>query len=334
MSLSDAEHKEANEANGDDGFKAIDVGSLESFNEEVSQKPSESEPDYDRFKLLFDPAELEKEDVNFDALYEFSKEIKQELFEPLIEGTGVNGASQAQDTETADEKDVAEVEKVPEVSPEELGFEKGFEKGLAQGRATGEAEGEAKGYEKGFEQGKAEGMKAGETEGLSKGEAEGKEKGREEGRQEAQAEVQEEMAQVIPPLKEALETADQLLDRLLKRYESQIIELVYQIAEKAVLAKLETDEEVVKHTVLDALKQLVTPEEITLSVSTEDYEYVEMIKEEFFESVRSLKHIAVTSDPMIAKGGCRIESSSAAISTDPESKLKAVYDAIVEASRS
>jgi flagellar assembly protein FliH len=34
---------------------------------------------------------------------------------------------------------------------------------------------------------------------------------------------------------------------------------------------------------------------------------------------------------MIPKGGCRIESAGASIATDPETKLKAVYEAIAQA---
>jgi flagellar assembly protein FliH len=110
-----------------------------------------------------------------------------------------------------------------------------------------------------------------------------------------------------------------------------LVELVCQIAGKVVMAKLDADETVIKNTILDALSQLASPEEIVLSVAEEDYEYVEMIKETFFESVRSLTNITVNTDAMIPKGGCRIESAGATIATDPESKLKAVYDAIAQA---
>jgi flagellar assembly protein FliH len=250
----------------------------------------------------------------------------------LIEGTGTNGDGPADEGGPQDVQEEPE-EKVPEITPEELGFEQGFAKGLEQGRTTGEAEGEAKGFEQGLVKGEATGFKKGEAEGFAKGEAEGLEKGLKEGREKAQAEVNDQVALILDPLKESLETADNLLDRLVKRYEGQILDLVVRIAEKAVGAKLDVDDEVVKHTILDALQHLVAPEEITLSVSSEDYEYVEMVKDEFFESVRSLKHVAVTSDPMIPRGGCRIETAAATISTDPEAKLAAIYDAIARAER-
>ena len=195
------------------------------------------------------------------------------------------------------------------------------------------AEGETKGFEKGHAKGEAEGFAKGEAEGFTKGEAEGLEKGIAQGREQAETEVRDAATQILNPLRESLETVDTLLGRLIQRYEGQILDLVFKIAEKAVGAKIDTEDEIIRETILDALKHLVAPEEITLSVSNEDYEYVEMVKEEFFAAVRSLKHVAVASDPMIPKGGCRIEAAAATITTDPEAKLAAVYDAVARTGR-
>jgi flagellar assembly protein FliH len=341
MSLSDIENTKSRNSSSNAGsvssageeFKPLDLNALDSFEEEQSQNTDGVEPDFERFKLLFDPSELEEEEVTFEDLYAFDKEIKDEPFEPLIEGTGIEGGTEPVDArEPVDGEPEQEV--IPEISPEQRGYELGYEKGLTQGQADGLAKGEAKGFEQGFAKGEAQGVEKGKADGFAQGEEQGFEKGLKEGSQSAEAKVREEAGQILDPLKESLETADKLLDTLLMRYENQIVELVYKIAEKAVMAKLDVDDEVVKNTVMDALQSLVAPEEISLSISTEDYEYVEMIKDEFFESVRSLKSVAVTSDPMIPKGGCRIESAAATISTDPESKLTAVYDSIARAKRS
>lgn len=326
MSLSDQDQN--------DDFQAIDVSSLDNFDGEQFQKTEETPPDLDRFKMLFDPNEMEAGDISFKELFSFKDDAEAEPFEPLIEGSDVEESpASSSGPETGDEAEDASVEAPPEPSPEELGFEQGFEKGMAQGREAGLAEGEAKGYEAGYAKGEAEGFAKGETEGFSKGEAEGLAQGETQGREQAEAGVREEASQILTPLKESLETADTLLERLIQRYEGQILDLVFKIAEKAVGATVDTEDEMVKHTILDALQHLVAPEDITLSVSNEDYEYVEMIKEEFFAAVRSLKHVAVSSDPMISKGGCRIETAAATISTDPDAKLAAIYDAVAKVGR-
>ncbi|WP_020587776.1 FliH/SctL family protein [Desulfobacter curvatus] len=332
MSLSDQdEHKEGSLSSQDDEFKAIDVGALDSFNEEISLKTPDTEPDFDRFKLLFDPLEVQREEGGFEAVYKVTKQLKEELFEPLIQGADVDADSDKKN----DPDPMAETEEEDEPedgpTPEEQGFAAGYEQGMAQGLEEGEAAGHAKGYEEGLEKGREEGFKQGETDGFAKGEAEGFEKGMAEGRDAGKQEIIQEMPQVLDPFRQALETADQMLENMLARYETQLVELVCQIAGKVVLAKLDSDDAVIKNTILDALSQLASPEEITLNVAAEDYEYVEMVKETFFESVRSLTHITVNTDAMIPKGGCRIESAGATIATDPESKLKAVYDAIAQA---
>lgn len=333
MSLSDQkEHKDEMSSSQDDGFKAIDLGTLDTFDEEVSLKRQDTEPDFDRFKLLVDPLELQPEECEFEAVHQVTKLLKEELFEPLIQGADVasdeHGVPQATPAPPEEAQNGDKPEETP--TPEEQGFAQGYEQGIAQGLEKGEAEGQAKGYEEGLEKGREQGFKQGETEGFAKGEAEGLEKGLEEGRETGKQEIVQEMAQVLDPFRQALATADQMLDNMLARYETQLVALVCQIAEKVVMAKLDSDDAVIKHTILDALSQLASPEEITLSVAEEDYEYVEMIKETFFESVRSLTHITVNTDAMISKGGCRIESAGATITTDPESKLKAVYEAIAQ----
>jgi len=332
MSLSDQEaQKQETTLPQDDGFQAIDVGTLENFDEEVSLKNPATEPDFDRFKLLFDPLEVEKEEGGFEALYKVTKQLKKELFEPLIPGADVkdpNDQTDAPDPQE-DAQNGEETEDGP--TPEEQGFAAGYEQGMAQGLEKGQADGHATGYEEGMAKGREEGFKQGETDGFAKGEAEGFEKGTAEGQEAGKQEVVQEMEKVLDPFRQALETADQMLETMLARYETQLVDLVCQIAEKVVMAKLDSDDSVIKHTILDALSQLASPEEITLSVSEDDYEYVEMVKEAFFEAVSSLVHITVNTDAMIPKGGCRIESAGATIATDPEAKLKAVYDAIAQA---
>jgi len=334
MSLSDrTDHKGLQSSSADDGFKAIDVSSLDNFNEEVSLKGPDTQPDFDRFTLLFDPLDIQKEENGFEALYSVTKQLKEELFEPLIQGADVAGDEPGVETDVSGPPGEVQNGDVPEEdpTPEEQGFAAGYEQGMAQGLEKGHADGHAKGYEEGLEKGREHGFKQGESDGFAKGEAQGVEKGLEQGRDAGKEEIAREMTQVLDPFRQALESADKMLENMLARYETQLVDLVCQIAGKVVLAKLDSDDAVIKNTILDALSQLVSPEEITLSVAEEDYEYVEMVKEAFFESVRSLTHITVNTDAMIPKGGCRIESAGATIATDPESKLKAVYDAIAGA---
>ena len=75
------------------------------------------------------------------------------------------------------------------------------------------------------------------------------------------------------------------------------------------------------------LKTPVASDEVVLSVSLYDYEYIEMIKDEFFETVDSLTRISVRSDPSLKRGNCKIENITASISSDVESGLEAIFEA-------
>lgn len=115
---------------------------------------------------------------------------------------------------------------------------------------------------------------------------------------------------------------------LVGKYEERIISLIQQIAKKVIMAQVEVNDEIIKHMILDALKRLVQPEEVVLSISQDDYEYIEMIKDEFFEQIDSLSSMSVRSDPSIKRGGCKIETNTASVSADAESRLEAIFEAI------
>lgn len=323
MSLSDIEKEE---------FLPIDIASLDAFDDELSHKTDAVKPNFERFKMLFDPAELKEEGpTSFEALYSFDKNVKKASFEPLIEGTGKDRGHPEEESSLEIPDPEAGQGEAPEISIEEQAFEQGYAKGFDQGLAQGEEKGNAQGFERGHERGASEGFEKGEPEGFAKGESDGFEKGFLEGRTKGESQIQKESSDILDPLKDALETADHLLEDLVEKYEAQILSLVFKISEKVVMASLETDDEIVRHTILDALTSLVAPEEIILNVASEDYEYIEMVKDDFFEAVGSLKQVAVKSDPLIKRGGCKIETATASITTDPESKLLAIHEAIKNA---
>jgi flagellar assembly protein FliH len=325
MSLSDMD---------DEKFKAIDVSSLESFDEEHSTNADKSSPDFNRFEMLFEKPKLDpksgKEESNgFKTLYDGRKEQEDIPFAPLIKrkDASFNKDEANKSKEDPDGNGSFEKQKDPKGTPGEKEdggkfgkeYDKGFEKGLEQGIEQGKKQG----YEDGFKKGEEEGKKKGEQQGLEKGLKDGEEK--------ATKETREKALEILNSLEASLKSADSTLELLVEKYEEQIISLIQQIVQKAVLAQIEMNDEIVKPMILEALKTLVQPEEITLSVSLDDYEYIEMIKDEFFEVIDSLTSVSIQSDSSIKRGGCKIETITASISADPESRLEAIFDAIKNA---
>ena len=354
-----SDRNEARESAGKNGFTALDISSLENVDTDRLMEEEKRNPDYDRFKLLYDePSALDTNGEGaFKRLYEFESEEarRNNEFAPLEYGgsrrpesgsVAKSGAGEKPDSpagtagglsgkesggnsvdpsgnsgNTAD--DPARPEPVDKAAAQDKdlddraadkAFNKGFEEGKAQGYDKGFEQGRTEGFEQGFEKGRSEGLEKGEAEAADR--------------------MEQETGEKIEALESMIGKLDTCYQDLLRANEEKILSLVQQIAEKVVFAKVEVDQTVVKNTILDALEKLAGPEEIVLLVSPNDYEYIEMVKEDFFEAVKSLKSVAVKSDPSIKPGGCRIESAKGVIQTDPEEKLRKVFDSVKEAAGS
>lgn len=315
-----------------DEFKPLAVNSLESFDDELSHETEGREPDFGRFKLLIDAPAFGGEEVpGFEALYNESKKKEEIVFNPLIKKkelpSGPDPAGERLDQPDQDAELEDEIE--PAETAEQAGYREGFEKGIKEGREKGIEQGRAQGIKRGEEKGLAQGIE----DGIEQGKTQGFEQGLKEGQEKGTLEAQKAATQILNSLEEALAAADRTLTALVDTYEERIIDLICRIAQKAVMAKVEMDEEIVKPMVLDALKHLVQPEEVVLNVSTEDYEYIEMIKDQFFERIESLNSVSVQSDPSVKQGGCRIETNTGAVSTDIETRLQAIFDAVKHAGK-
>lgn len=319
-------------SNPDEDFKPIDVNSLQVFDGEIINKTGETPPDFERFKMLFEKPKFGKESgYAFQAVYHESRKQEEILFKPLIERPPEKKKQEGQKggTEPGAGAETDEIEEnlEPEESPEEKGYLAGFQKGYDEGLIQGEV----KGHEQGFKKGEVEGFEKGEQEGALKGHEKGYEEGLRQGEMKGEDEARQKASGMLATLEESLRMADQTLDALVDIYEDRIILLIQQIAKKAIMTELKINDGIVRALVLDALKKLVNPENIILSISEEDYDYIEMVKEEFFLEVESLKSIAVKSDPSVKRGGCRIETRSASIASDPESRIDALCEAMAKA---
>ena len=311
----------------------MNIRTLDSFDGEISKNTDKTDPDFDRFALLFDPSKCEKgEPEGFTAFSSGGKEKQTDAFRPLFDIKQKPVPSQKNEEiqkNGTHAKSASDQEQIISHSLEDPAKEQGFAKGYAQGLEKGRSEG----YENGFERGREDGLAKGQTEGFTKGETEGFAKGEAKGREKGEKMTRAEAADILQTLQKSLAGVESLLNDLVDAHEQELVELVFKVAEKAVHASLDNRDDLVHHAVLDALKTLSQPREITLSIAPEDYEYIEMVKDSFFGAVASLQHVTVKSDPMISRGGCRIETDTASVSTDPEAKLAAVYDAVKAAAR-
>ncbi|MFO7753275.1 MAG: FliH/SctL family protein [Desulfobacteraceae bacterium] len=336
---------------GKGGFTALDISTLENVDTDRLFEEEKRSPDYDRFKLLYDdPFSLnDSTDGAFKRLYEFETEEsgennrftqldyggskRSETASSAVQGPdqrpgpdaqAANGGSapvpesgKAVDGDTGSEQADREasalhrgLNDMDDRAGADAAYNEGFEKGRHEGYSKGFEQGERDGFEQGFEKGMSEGFEQGEAEAVEITEKQVHEK--------------------LETLEGVMGKLDTCYEDMLLANEEKILDLLEKIMEKVVFATVETDRTVVKETIMDALEKLARPEEIVLLVSPGDYEYIEMVKEDFFEAVKSLKSVSVKSDLSIRPGGCRIESTKGGIQTDPEEKLQMVFDSIRE----
>jgi len=308
-----------------DSWEPLDIDSLQHIEEEKFIKTDNTAPDYNIFKRIYEGTENNGSEI-FKPLYEFdsyegmAEDDGGHGFEEIVPGSELNSDAGHDKIVTPD--DTAGTGKSDDTggnmqdSPGydlelKKGFDEGKEEGFLQGRKKGEEQGYAEGYEKGEKQGYAEGYEKGEND--------------------AKKNCDASALEIINSLEDILLKTNDAWTEIVKKYEEKLLSLVCRIAEKVVLARVEIDDKLVKESIFNAMEKMPEPEEIILHVSPDDYEYIEMIKEDFFERIHGLTSISVVSDPSIHRGGCRIESAKAKIETDIESRLEAVFESIVQA---
>lgn len=224
-----------------------------------------------------------------------------------------------------------EKELVDDSEPEEISSDSCVENGYTEGFEKGLAEGFAEGYEKGRLQGAETGEQKGYDEGFEKGEHEGYDAGFLKGEADGKLVSETKAADIISSLENICSQLENAWQESVKVNESRILSLICSIAEKVVFARVDMDDTLVRDSVLHALEVMPDPREVTLAVSPEDYEYIDKIKDSFFEKVQALKTISVVSSPSVSRGGCKIESSKGRVETDVQSRLEAVFSTIVGA---
>jgi flagellar assembly protein FliH len=154
-------------------------------------------------------------------------------------------------------------------------------------------------------------------EGFSKGEKEGAASGLQKA------------AGLVGTIENILLEITELKKTIIAGYEKDIIDLVLKIAEKVVYAKVSVNSGVTE-AIVHALEIIPEPGDTVITVNPEDYDYIEIVKEDFFEKIEGLQQISIVSDPLVKTGGCKIETKSGEITSSVEDRLEAVKKSILE----
>lgn len=164
-------------------------------------------------------------------------------------------------------------------------------------------------------------LKRSYAEGFAKGEKEGFETGNQKA------------DPVVERIQAILHEIDGLWQQLVQTYEEKIIQLVGRVSEKIVLGQVAVDHDMVKRVILDTFRIIPEPVEVTIDIHPEDIEHIENIKEEFFQQLKTLKHISLLPDPSVSPGGCRVKTRFGEVDATLESRLDVIQQTIMNVYR-
>lgn len=200
-------------------------------------------------------------------------------------------------------------------------------------RKEGFAKGEKDGFEKGLKEGEEKGFQEGLTRGNEEGNKEGQEKGHKEGSEKGYLDGIAKAKEQTDSLHQIILALNNLWVDMTKKNETKIIELITKIAERVVSGTVEVDRDVVKRAIFHVFEVMPDAIDVTIAVNPEDYEYVELVKEDFFKSFKELQSVSVNASPAVERGGCRVESKVGQVNSSIEERLLAVTKSVVEAGK-
>lgn len=255
---------------------------------------------FDREKIS-GPSENDKADAfSFKVLYDGAGETVAQTFSPLY-GSGKENDEVA----TEPEKDAVDHDEVSADVEETDMASKGQPLPHMPDHGPDPEQVRQEAFAEGFARGKEEGYRAGLLEAEEKTER----------------------------LASVLSDVEGMWERIVKTYEKEIIGLVVKVAEKVIYGKIEVDNEIVTRAILNAFEHIKNPVSATITVHPVDYEYMEVVKEDFFEKIKDLKQVTLVSDPLVSPGGCIIETPSGEVNTSVEERLEAVKQSIIDQNR-
>lgn len=130
-------------------------------------------------------------------------------------------------------------------------------------------------------------------------------------------------------IKEALNIKESYIstrNNLLKELEEDIVELVISIYEKVINKKTEEDDELIVSLVLNGISNLDLTDKLTIVVSKEDYNILEIAKEEILAKASMITELDIKYDISLKKGDCILETSKGNIDASLKNQLEEVKE--------
>jgi len=181
-------------------------------------------------------------------------------------------------------------------------------------------------YNEGFSQGRQEGLDSGFKEGVEQGIAQGTQQGIELGMQQIQ-ETANQWQQLISCLAAPLASLD-------RQVEQELVALAMAVAKHLVRRELKIDPSQVIAVVREAVSVLpVSARDICVLLHPEDKKLIQESLSVDFDGEESDRRWRIIEEPMLTRGGCKIETATSFIDASVEARLAAIIAQVLGGDR-
>lgn len=161
-----------------------------------------------------------------------------------------------------------------------------------------------------------------ERDAFDRGYAQGKEEGYREGKSEAD--------RVVERLHVVLNRAIERRNEIIEESETQMVNLVLNIAKKVIKVISENQKNVVMNNVIQSLRKLKSKSDVIIRVNLADLRTVSQHKDEIIKSIERVGNITVAEDTTVDPGGAIVETDFGEIDARISSQLREIEDRILE----
>jgi flagellar assembly protein FliH len=141
---------------------------------------------------------------------------------------------------------------------------------------------------------------------------------------EAAAKHYEELTAQAEALKKSAEEEHEIV---LAGMETEIVDMVLQIARKVVGTELSTNRDCILNLVVQTLEGCANRKNMILKVSAEDFDYIMDNKDKLYSMVESANEIEIKKEMTLKQGNCIVETSYGSIDGSAGTKLAKIEDA-------
>ena len=149
-----------------------------------------------------------------------------------------------------------------------------------------------------------------------------------EGTEKAYQDNKDELRSKIDTLDNLLKNFEDIKVQLIEKNELQILQLLQLMASKIAMDHVETNRDVTLKVIRKVIEDAQTEEDIVLKVSTNDFVFLESLRERQGKEVDFLKRVKIEPVDDMKSGGCILETNYGAIDSRLEQRLNKVWEAI------